>query len=120
LESTIKRIIVAICVALLLPTLVCCSSCDNGEGDNVEYNFKMKARVERVADVIEVDVIEGEYGASGVFWVVTSEKTVFLDREGKSITKHSLKKGDTVEIFYTGQVMMSFPPKIVAGRIVLQ
>ena len=42
---------------------------------------------------------------------------VYLDKNGNRTVKAFLKVGDTVEITYGGQVMMSYPPQIVALKI---
>ena len=85
-------------------------------GGDVE-GAKMTAEVVFVGDKLEVNVIEGEYGASGPYWVITSSETVIVDQSGKRISK--LNVGDKIEIIYSGQVMMSYPPQIVAKKITL-
>ena len=89
---------------------------NGGEQGNRE-SVKMTATVKNISDKIEVEVIEGEYGASGIYWVITYDETAFAGKDGEKITRADLKVGDTVEILYGGQVMMSYPPQIVAGRI---
>ena len=89
----------------------------NGGDDGEKMNrFDMRAVVNAVSEKIEVEVIEAEY-ASGIYWVITSDSTVFLDRNGNEIKKSDIKAGDVVEITYNGQVMMSYPPQIVALKI---
>ncbi len=75
---------------------------------------KMTAKINSITDRLEVEVIEGEYGASGIYWVLFNADTVFLDKNGNKTTLLYIKEGDTVEISYGGQVMMSYPPQIVA------
>ena len=77
----------------------------------------MVAKIIRISDVIEVDVIEGEYGASGIYWVLTSNETEVFGKSSESISLSDIKVGDTIEITYGGQVMMSYPPKISAISI---
>ena len=61
---------------------------------------------------------QGGSGASAVGSShITSDSTVFCNSDGKKIKKSDLSVGDTVEIFYSGQVMMSYPPQIVAAKI---
>ena len=78
--------------------------------------FTMLATVKNVEEKIEVDVISAEY-ASGIYWVITSPATRITDEKGNIIKKTDLKVGDTVKIIYNGQVMMSYPPQIVALEI---
>lgn len=49
--------------------------------------------------------------------VLISDVTVFKDKNGNSINRDQIKVGDTVEIGFSGQVMLSYPPQIVAKSI---
>ena len=99
---------------LLLPLLF---ACNGGEKDNMSSTkndeFVMKATVIAVGEKIEVEVTESEY-TSGPFWIITSDSTEFLNASGKKITRGDIKAGDTVTVTYNGQVMMSYPPQVVA------
>ncbi len=88
-------------------------SCTPTTEENMN-TIKMTAKINSITDRLEVEVIEGEYGASGIYWVLFNTNTVFLDKNGNKTTVFSLKEGETVEISYGGQVMMSYPPQIVA------
>lgn len=126
-----KKQIIALLSLLLILLLVSCAGPvgdpANGptndpadtEGEGVVDNdtFKMIATVESVGAKIEVNVTEAEY-AFGIYWVITTDTTEFLDENGGQITRADIKVGDTVEIRYNGQVMMSYPPQIVALRII--
>lgn len=82
--------------------------------------FVLTAKVTAAANDgrIEVEVIDSDY-AFGIYWVLINDETKFLDSEGNKIEEGDVKLGDTVEIFYGGQVMMSYPPQIVAKKIKL-
>ena len=100
---------------LCLPLLFSC----RGEAvptDN-EGDFQMTATVVAVGERIEVEVISGPYDASGPYWVITGEETCYRNAEGERIGRGNLAVGDRVEITYGGQVMMSYPPQIVASAI---
>ena len=118
-----KKYIVIIALALIGCSLFACMSDkpsvngDNKVNNDVENIVKMTAIIKNIDDKIEVEVIEGEYGAFGIYWVNIGSDTIYLDENGSSIKKSSLKIGDTVEITYGGQVMMSYPPQIVAQKI---
>ena len=113
-----KLIRMAALLLTLLALCACSNEDDTADGeDDLQNAVKMTATVTAVADKVEVEVIEGEYGASGPYWVVISEETRFADKKGKAIKKEDLKEGDKVEIYYGGQVMMSYPPQIVAIKI---
>lgn len=109
-------------IALLVLTLSLLASCTPAQsgggngGDEVGQQFTLKAKVNAVGEKIEVDVIEGEY-ASGIYWVITSEQTELIGELGNKITKDDINVGDTLEIVYNGQVMMSYPPQITARKI---
>lgn len=99
---------------LALTGAVCACSKEEAPGDE----FVLKAVVQRVGETLEVDVIESDY-ASGLYWVITSKETDFYDAEGECIEAADIKEGDTVLIRYGGQVMMSYPPQIVAHSVTL-
>jgi hypothetical protein len=104
---------------LILPMLFACGDVEEEKTDEpMKNDFKMTAVVTAPGEKIEVDVVESEY-ASGPFWILTSESTSFVNELGEKIDKSDLSVGDTVIITYNGQVMMSYPPQIVAKRIVI-
>lgn len=109
-----KKYIVVLAFVLLACLLFACSV--DGEVENVE-GVKMTAIIKNIGEKIEVDVIEGEYEVSGIYWVNVGSDTVYLNANGLRISKDTLKVGDKVEITYGGQVMMSYPPQIVALQI---
>ena len=112
-----KNILKAILLVLGLSLIV---SCTDGEGEVTEQtpdgSVVMKAQIKEIGEKIEVDVVESEY-TTGVHWVITSDATQYFDKDGNKINRSDLKRGDVVEIRYSGQVMMSYPPQIVAARI---
>lgn len=99
----------AVLTVVLLPTLSACKNDMNEE-------FILKAKVLSVGDKIEVEVIESDY-AFGVYLVITSNETEFLNASNAVINKNDLKTNSVIEITYGGQVMMSLPPQIVAKKI---
>ena len=98
---------------------------DDIHGDNTDRSaektdgYVMIANVKSVGDRVEVDVISAEY-ASGIFHIIVGENTRMYSADGKEITKQDIKAGDTVEITYNGQVMLSYPPQVVALKIVVK
>ncbi|MBQ2793748.1 MAG: DUF3221 domain-containing protein [Clostridia bacterium] len=109
-----KRVIGYIILAAALPVMFT-TGCQKKNGENV---VKMLSTVTAVGEKIEVEVIESEY-AFGPYWVITDENTVF-ERGGRKIKRSDISAGDTVEIYYSGQVMLSYPPQIVAHRITVK
>ena len=84
--------------------------------EGAQTEFVMKAMVTAIEYRVVVDVIEAPY-TSGVHWVITNDDTKFIGLDGRAITRGDLAVGDVVEITYSGQVMMSYPPQIVAQSI---
>ena len=128
-----KKTLLTILLFILTVSIASClSSCNmsdsendddstdkNGDEDRPGSDFKMTAVITELNDKIAVDVIESEY-TSGIHWVNISEFTEFYAKDGSKITRGDLKVGDTVEILYSGQVMMSYPPQIVAARFTVK
>lgn len=107
------NIILAFSLAMLL--LASCSLVDKEVGDMTQV--KMTAVITAIGEKIEVEVVESENGATGPFWIITGIDTLVFDKSGNRALLSSLKVGDTVDITYGGQVMMSYPPQIVAKKI---
>ncbi|MBO5879293.1 MAG: DUF3221 domain-containing protein [Clostridia bacterium] len=105
-----KRIIG--CFLILIIALACLSC----EGESEVQTFKMKAKIDKIGEKIEVTVTEAEY-AEGVYWLVIGDLTEFQDSDGASAHISDFSEGDFVEITYNGQVMMSYPPQIAALKI---
>ena len=91
----------------------------NEEKDSEAVNqFVLKAIFKGIQNnTLTVEVIESDY-AFGTYIVHFSDTTPFETAQGDTITAEDLKEGDTLTITYGGQVMMSYPPQIVAQKIV--
>ena len=89
------------------------------QSDNPPSEFFMIAKIENLDEPFQVNVTEAEY-ASGPFWIVRSNNIVYADKNGNRIAMSDFKVGDTVKIYYSGQIMMSYPPQVVALKIVKQ
>jgi hypothetical protein len=107
-----KKLLLGIILLSILPFLF---SCDTDESPQ----FKMIARVCAIGEEIAVFVIEDEF-SSGDFLIITSERTIYQTENGEKIKRSDLAVGNTVEITYNGQTMLSYPPKVVASKIVLK
>ena len=95
-----------ICVSALF-------SCSDVGGDP---KFEMKATVTALGEKLEVNVTEAEY-AEGIYWIIISEETEILSSDGKNTSREEISVGDELIITYNGQVMMSYPPQVVARKI---
>jgi hypothetical protein len=98
-------------LALVLPCLLATGCSESAE------SVKMTARVTAIGDKIEVEVIESEY-FSGPFFIITGDGTEYT-KNGIKIGRDGIKVGDTVEIYYSGQVMLSYPPQVAARKIIV-
>ena len=103
-------------LALALLTLPLLASCGGGSEPPGE-EFVMTATVTALGEKLEVEVISGPYEASGPYWVITGKGTSYFGKDNKRIPRSAIAVGDTVEISYGGQVMMSYPPQIAALSI---
>ena len=105
---------IALAIVILTLLLAGCQ----GEGQTpITGDFTLKATVKNVDNIqsIEVEVIESEY-ASGPYIVHTSS-AAFINADGQPLDPSEIAVGDTLQISYSGQVMMSYPPQIVALKI---
>ena len=102
-----KKVILSLFVVF---SLLIYSSCGG-----METKFKMRAVVRDVNEYIEVEVVDSEY-ADGIYWVRLSNECKYYVGD-KEIDSFELSVGDEIEIMYSGQVMMSYPPQIVAKEI---
>ena len=91
------------------------------EEKNAEGEFFFKGKVTSLEDRnhIEMEIIDSQV-AFGIYWVIIDSSTVYVNAEGVTITKDDIKAGDTIEVIFSGQVMMSLPPRIYAQKIILK
>ena len=120
-DNGMRKIIWIILACLCLGTS-CVSGGDptpSPSEDVPRGGFFLVGTVRAIDDRIEIAVTEGDY-AEGIFWVLTANTTEYRDAQGRVIDRDALAVGDTVQVEYGGQMMMSYPPQIVAARIVKQ
>lgn len=80
--------------------------------------FVLKAIVKKVEnDRLVVEVIESDY-AFGIYHILTASAK-YYNKNGSQVTRESIMVGDTIEITYSGQTMLSYPPQVVAYSICL-
>ena len=113
-----NKIKIILSVIILCALLISCSIND-AEANNMN-NAKMTAKITALGEKIEVEVIEGDYGASGIFWIITGSDTDFRNSDGNKISVSNLRVNDVIEIEYSGQVMMSYPPQVYAKIITVK
>ena len=78
--------------------------------------FVLKAIVKKIEnDRLEVEVIESDY-AFGIYHILTASAK-YYNKNGSQVTRESIMVGDTIELSYSGQTMLSYPPQVVAYQI---
>ena len=80
-------------------------------------SYAMRARVVSVdGGMLKVEVTDAEY-ADGEYVVHVSDATLLISKSGERISLSDISAGDSVEIVYGGQVLLSMPPQIYAEQI---
>ncbi len=113
----IKRILKSAVLLALSGALFSCAPADKSNGEGWD-GVTMTATVTAIGEKLEVEVTDSEY-TFGTHWVIT-DVTRFYDKRGSEISKNDITVGDSVKIYYNGQVMLSYPPQIVAAKIIIQ
>ena len=114
-----KKILTLFLVFLLsISILASCGENEDAPPENIG-NVIMTARIEAMGEKIRVMVTESEY-TWGPHLVITTDKTKYYAPNGTEISRDKLTNGRIVEITYSGQVMLSNPPQIVAHKITVK
>ena len=117
-----KKIVLLILVFALLSLFGCSTETggevtDSGSGEGGEsVPFVFRGTVFEVSELLGVQMEETEY-SSGPYHVITGEETTYFDESGAPTSRDSVKIGSVIEVTFSGQVMMSYPPKISAKSI---
>ena len=53
----------------------------------------------------------------GLYHIITSDTTQYFDKNGLPTNREAIQIGQRIEIAFSGQVMLSYPPKIAARSI---
>ena len=119
-----KRYILLGLFALALFLGGCETKSDNRDQNDLPASAEtntvtMEATVTEVGERLLVEVTKSEY-TCGPHVVLINDGTVIEDTNGNAISSESLQVGDKLTILYSGQVMLSYPPQIVALHILRQ
>lgn len=68
---------------------------------------------------IVMEIIDSNV-AFGIYHALVSDQTAFVNSDGSAISRDQIKVGDTIEVIFSGQVMLSMPPQIAAQKIILK
>ena len=88
----------------------------SSEGEDLQMTAIFRGTVFDISEPLGVEMEETEY-SFGPYHVITSDETEYYDKNGSPTSREAIKVGDAIEITFSGQVMMSYPPKISAQRI---
>ena len=118
----LKRILTVLLLLSALLLSSCAMAAEEKEEDGAlpasAPIFEMEAVVLELGEKITVDVTKSEY-TSGVHLVIPSENVAVSDAKGNALSLSDIGVGDKLRIVYNGQVMLSYPPQIVATAIIL-
>ena len=96
----------------------------NGNGieeRNADGEFFFRGVVKSVDNkyYISMEIIDSNV-AFGIYHVNVDAGTKYVSAEGNGISRDDIKVGDTIEVVFSGQVMLSMPPQIYAQKIILK
>ena len=118
-----KRFLSLLCAILTLPLLFACDtkSPEAGTTDTVGITeYSMTATVTELGDSLLVEVLESPTNMVGPYVINTDKNTAYRDKDGNTIDLDDIKVGDTVVIYFSGQVMLSYPAQVYASRIAVK
>ena len=79
-------------------------------------SFVLEGVVTALGERLLVEVTRSEY-TSGPHLVILTDETEIKDASGKALSREDIGIGDTLSVVYNGQVMLSYPPQIVARSV---
>ena len=118
-----KRFLSILCAIFALPLLFACDakSPEAGTTDAVGITeYSMTATVTEIGESLLVEVLESPTNMIGPYVINTDKNTAYRDKDGNTISRGDIKEGNTVLIYFSGQVMLSYPAQVYASRIVVK
>ena len=113
-----KRFLSLLCTLLTLPLLFACDPPSDPDVTVGNTDYSLEATVTELGEKILVEVTKNAYDMTGPFLINTDKATAYENASGQAIKREDIAVGDTVVIYYSGQVMMSFPAQVYAARII--
>ena len=117
-----RTAIVLTAVAILLCALSSCDMSWFGQEDtdeDMEGLVRITGVVTAVDERIYVEVDPTDF-TSGPYNVIVNDDTGFVYENGTKAELDDVKVGQRVEIAFGGQVMLSYPPQIVARKVIIK
>ena len=84
------------------------------EDGEVVYRGKVTNLGDKYA--LEIEIVDSNI-AFGPYRVLIGNATTFYGLDGEEISREDIELGDLIEVVFSGQVMMSYPPQIAAKRV---
>ena len=84
------------------------------ENSEVVYRGKVTNLGDKYA--LEIEIVDSTI-AFGPYRVLIGDATTFYGVNGEEISREDIELGDLIEVVFSGQVMMSYPPQIAAKRV---
>ena len=106
-----KKLIIVLTILISIFTL---GGCNKAQGSKVY----MEAKILNVNNNLLVEVTKSEY-AFGEYVLLLNDATKYYNKNGNAISKQNLAVGDIIKVEYSGQVMLSIPPQVVAHKITI-
>ena len=77
-----------------------------------------RGRVTKLGDnrEMEMEIVDSTI-AFGPYRVLIGDSTTFYGVNGEEIDRETIELDDIIEVVFSGQVMMSYPPQIAAKRV---
>ncbi len=99
-------------ILILTISIFTLGGCNKAQGSKVT----MEAKILNVNNNLLVEVTKSEY-AFGEYVLLLNDATKYYNKNGNAISKQNLAVGDIIKVEYSGQVMLSIPPQVVAHKI---
>lgn len=109
MKNRFKFITILIFLSVFLCGVLGCE----GNVDDTKTKVTMEATILQVGDTILVEVTKSDY-AFGEYILHVNNETKFYGENGNKISKSDLAVGNSIKVNYSGQVMLSIPPQVVA------
>ena len=84
------------------------------EDGEVVYRGKVTNLGDKTA--LEIEIVDSTI-AFGPYRVLIGDSTTFYGVNGEEIDRETIELDDIIEVVFSGQVMMSYPPQIAAKRV---
>ena len=110
-----KKIALLLALLCALPLLFGMTKRSEAQDTPSPYVFTGEV-VGKENGMLLVEMDETQY-SFGLYDVLTGNETAYYDKNGLPVSEKTVRIGDRIAIEFSGQVMLSYPPKIAARSI---